>query len=95
MFPRKAGVPKKGLVADTAKETLEKVVAQQNTEKTVLGKTPAVLTKRVKPVKISADMLKEKVYRKLRLERMNQKHHGKRMKKAQEAEKQKWEEQRK
>lgn len=89
LFPKKAGVPKKGLVSDTAKETLEKTVAQQNTEKLVLGKTPANVGKRVKAVKITDEMKKEKVYKRLRQEIANQKNNGKRLKKAQEAEKQK------
>lgn len=86
LFPR-GKEAKKGLVNDSAKESLEKVV--QNNERVVLGK--AVVSRRVKAVtaKVAGDLAKEKVYRKLRLEMMNQKHDGKRREKAKEAEKQK------
>ena len=87
LFPRKADKPKKGLVNDTAKESLDKVVAQQRKERVVMGMTPAVQSRRVKAVSVKAfgDLAKEKVYRKLRQERTNQRYHGKREKKAKEA----------
>ena len=91
LFPRKTDKPKKGLVSDTAKETLEKVVAQQRKERVVLGLTPVSKSRRVKAVsaKTTADLAKEKVYRKLRQERTNQRYNGKRVKKAKEAAEQK------
>ncbi|MCA9770713.1 ribosomal protein L13e [Candidatus Dependentiae bacterium] len=86
LFPKKADKPKKGLVNDSTKETLEKVVAQQKKERVVMGLTPYVVS-RVKAVGAKAfeDFKKEKVYRRLRQERTNQKHEGKRQKKAKEA----------
>ena len=78
-------------MSDTAKETLEKVVAQQRKERVVLGLTPVSKSRRVKAVsaKTTADLAKEKVYRKLRQERTNQRYNGKRVKKAKEAAEQK------
>ena len=91
LFPRKADKPKKGLVNDTSKETLEKVVAQQRKERLVMGLTPVILSKRVKAVSVKsiADLAKEKVYRKLRQERTNKRYNGKREKKARDATEQK------
>ena len=87
LFPKQTDKPKKGLVNDTVKETLDKVVAQQKKERVVLGMTPVQRSRRVKAVSAvtTADLAKEKVYRKLRQERTNKRYNGKREKKAKEA----------
>ena len=58
----------------------------------LLGLAPYSLKLREKAVKITPEMKKEKVYAKLRLERVNKYYKGKRDKKAKEAAtKEKWE----
>ena len=88
LFPKKEGQVKKGLVNDS---TDLQVAAQDNSRK-LMGTTPYALRKREKAVTITQAMRDEKVYQKLRLERVNKYYKGKRDKKARDAEaaKEKW-----
>lgn len=82
LFPKKADTPKKGLVNDSTDLKFD----NQNTDFKLMGTAPFDSTKRVKAVKITKAMKDEKVYQKLRIERVNKYHKGKRDKKANEAE---------
>ncbi len=81
VFPRKEGQVKKGLVNDSTDLTC----GSQNTDAKLMGSTPYNLRLREKAVKITQAMKDEKVYQKLRIERINKYYKGKRDKKAAEA----------
>jgi len=84
LFPRKEGKPKKGIIADATAEKLQSAEAKkQSLVKRIAGKPDA--RRREKPVKISAELKDGHVYRKLRLERVNQRYRGLREKRAKEA----------
>jgi len=85
LYPLHADKAKKGLVADTTKEAIEKAQVGQSLTKTVLGVPNA--SKREKPQKITAELKNKKAYLTLRTELTRKKWAGKREKKAKEAEK--------
>jgi len=82
LFPKKEGVPKKGLVADST----DLKAADQNTDSKLLGTAPYALKLREKAVKITKAMRDEKVYNKLRIERVNKYYKGRRDNKKKENE---------
>ena len=82
VFPKKEGQAKKGLVNDAT----DLKVGSQNTDAKLLGTQPFSKNLREKAVKITKAMKDEKVYQKLRIERVNKYYKGKRDKKAKEAE---------
>lgn len=85
LFPRKENKPKKGPINDSTADALKSANAShQVTDKHVLPITQP--KKRVSQEKITADMQKAKVYRKLRQERVNKHYWGRREKRAREAE---------
>ena len=89
LFPRKEGKPKKGIISDSTAEKLKSAEAEkQNLSKHVIDRPP---TKRTdKPLKITKEMKDFSAYRKLRQERTNAKHKGRRDKRARDqAEKEK------
>ena len=81
LFPRKEGKPKKGDIADSTADKL-KAIVPQNTTKHVIEKP--VRKVRQTPKKITKEITEVKVFRKLRQLRINEKYHGKRLKKAKE-----------
>ena len=82
LFPKKEGVPKKGLIADST----DLKVADQNTDSKLFGTAPYTLKLREKAVKITKAMRDEKVYNKLRIERVNKYYKGRRDNKKKENE---------
>ena len=84
LFPRRAGKPKKGDISDSTADRLKSAEAEkQNINKHVISKPAPKL--RQKAQKITPDMLKVKVYKKIRQLTVNQKYSGKREKRAKEA----------
>lgn len=83
MFPRHAGVAKKGEINDSTAEQL-KTTPAQNTEDGVLALPP--VKPRCKPEKLTAAMKDFKAYHMLRLHRINRRYNGKREKAARDAE---------
>jgi large subunit ribosomal protein L13e len=79
LFPRRADKPKKGDIADSTADKLKAAVSQ-NTTKHVFAK-PARKVRQT-PKKITKEITEVKVFRKLRQLRINEKYHGKRLKKA-------------
>ena len=77
VFPKTAGVVKKGLVNDST----DLKVGNQNTDAKPLGTAPFEVKLREKAVKITKAMRDVKVYQKLRIERVNKYYKGKRDKK--------------
>jgi len=83
LFPIRDGKLKKGEIADSTADKLKSAAAeQQNKDSHLMAKPKTKL--RVKVTKISDDLKKQKVYRKLRQELVNKYYHGKREKKAKE-----------
>lgn len=82
LFPTVAGKPKKGLIADATAEQLKNV--EQNSTEGVLA-LPDV-KKRCKLEALTKEMKSEKTYQKLRQVRINKRYNGKRIKRAEEAE---------
>jgi large subunit ribosomal protein L13e len=80
LFPRRDGKFKQGMIADSTADKLK--AADQNTDKHLMAK-PAQ-KHRSKPVKITKEMQALKAYRRLRIEKTNQKWKGLREKKAKE-----------
>jgi len=81
LFPKKAGKPKKGLVADATAERLKSAEAEkQNISKHLIVKPKTRL--REKPQKITKEMLSLKAFKKLRQSRINKRYKGKREKRA-------------
>jgi large subunit ribosomal protein L13e len=81
LFPKKAGKPKKGEIADA---TADKLKAEVKTVGKHVIEKPARKIRQT-PQKITKALTDVKVYRKLRQLRVNEKYHGKREKKAREA----------
>ena len=82
LFPKKAGVAKKGLIADST----DLKTGDQNTQSKLMGTAPYALKLREKAVKITQAMKDVKVYNTLRIERVNKYYKGKRDNKRKEAE---------
>lgn len=81
LFPRRADKPKKGDIADSTADKL-KAVVPQNVTKHVISKPARKI--RQTPKKITKEVTQVKVFRKLRQLRINEKYHGKRVKRAAE-----------
>ena len=81
LFPRKAGNPKKGEIADSTQEQVEKAV--QNANKNVVTKPNVV--KRQRRAAITEEQKNERVYHTLRKARTDEQHLGQREKRAREA----------
>ena len=79
LFPRRADKPKKGDIADSTADKLKAAVSQ-NTTKHVFAKPARKVRQTTK--KITKEITEVKVFRKLRQLRINEKYHGKRLKKA-------------
>eukprot|EP00997_Jenningsia_sp_PLL12_P007299 NODE_3910_length_716_cov_163.071964_g3301_i0.p2 GENE.NODE_3910_length_716_cov_163.071964_g3301_i0~~NODE_3910_length_716_cov_163.071964_g3301_i0.p2 ORF type:complete len:225 (+),score=38.33 NODE_3910_length_716_cov_163.071964_g3301_i0:48-677(+) len=78
LFPKRDGKFKKGMVDDSTADKLKD--ATQNTDKHLVAKPAAKL--RQKPVKITDEMRAAMSYRRLRIERTNQKWTGRRERRA-------------
>ena len=85
LFPKKAGKPKNGEIADSTAEVLKSTDAKtQNSDKHLVE--IAAPKKRQKQAKITAEMKAAKVYTKLRQERVTKHYWGRREKRQKEAE---------
>jgi len=85
LFPRKEGKQRKGQVADTAKEVLDKLQVTQNISSELLPVPKP--HKRERALKITDAMKNTKVFKVQRQEWANERWAGKRAKKAAEEEK--------
>lgn len=88
LFPRHAGVAKKGIIADSTAEKLKGIKEDdQNTTKGVFD--VAAPKKRCKTAALTKDVLGFRAYHNLRLARTNKRYQGIRAKRAKEAEEKK------
>lgn len=86
LFPRHAGVAKKGVIADSTAEQLKGEGAQNTTDGVFA--LPST-TRRCKTAALTKDILGFRAYHTLRLARVNKRYAGIRAKKAKEAEEKK------
>jgi len=87
LFPRHAGVAKKGVIADSTAEQLKGAADAQNTTEGVFALP--VTTRRCKTAALTKDVLGFRAYHSLRLARVNKRYAGIRAKRAREAEEKK------